>query len=749
MSTTTHEHAHDHRPPHDVTMADTMPTTGEMRHLEAAEADHSDQMAMDHAAMGHAGKKMSHQHHDMSDPAMAAAMAVDMRNRFFLSLILTIPTVLYSDIGRSIFHLDLPHPLRLDIWLFLLASPVVLWGGWVFHSGAWEALRGRTLNMSVLVSFGVLVSYFFSVGVMLTGGGDTYFDAGAMLVTFVLFGHWMEMRSRQGSSEALRALLDLAPPMATVLRSGQPTEMPTAEVKVGDLLLLRPGAKVPVDGAVTEGETTIDESLITGESLPVAKRAGDAVVGGSINRTGSVTFKATKVGSDTALAQIVDLVRTAQNSKAPAQRLADQAAQWLVVLAVGSGILTFALWYFVGGEGVRIALTFAVSAVVIACPDALGLATPTAVAVATGMGAEHGVLYKQAAAIEQSAKITTIVFDKTGTLTVGKPTVTDIIPSNGTTADELLALTASAEERSEHPLAAPIVAMARDRRLTVSQPTRFDAITGAGVVATVAGRRVIVGNPRLMREHDIDLAGLSAQADQLARDGKTPLFIGIDGHPAGVIAVADTVRPEARRAIDGLRALGIRSVMITGDTRATAEAIARQIGIDQVQAEVRPEEKASAVRALQQNQHVVAMVGDGVNDAPALAQADLGIAIGAGTDVAIETADVILTRSNPEDVVAAIKLGRATVRKMKQNLFWAAIYNLIAIPVAAGVLYKPLGIELQPAFAALAMSASSITVATNAVLLRRERRTLGLVRDDAGQNAGAGLPAPRAMPTAR
>ncbi|MDQ6603498.1 MAG: HAD-IC family P-type ATPase, partial [Chloroflexota bacterium] len=328
-----------------MTIADTVPETEMVRHTDDAHATED----IDHAALGHTGTKKSHSHHDMSDPAMAGAMAVDMRNRFFLSLILTIPTVLYSDIGRHLFGLNLPHPLRLDIWLFLLATPVVLWGGWVFHSGAWAALKARTLDMNVLVSFGVLVSYLFSVGVTLTGGGETYYDAGAMLVTFVLFGHWIEMRSRQGSSEALRALLDLAPPMALVLRQGQPVELPTAEVQVGDVLLLRPGAKVPVDGDVAEGETTIDESLITGESLPVGKRVGDAVVGGSINRTGSVTFRATKVGSDTALAQIVALVRTAQNSKAPAQRLADQAAQWLVVLAVSAGVTTFLLWYFVGG----------------------------------------------------------------------------------------------------------------------------------------------------------------------------------------------------------------------------------------------------------------------------------------------------------------------------------------------------------------------------------------------------------------
>ena len=456
-----HTHPPETHAAHDMTMAATMPETPTVQHTE---------QAMDHAAMGHGG--MSHTHHDMSDPAMAGAMAIDMRNRFFLSLLLTIPTVLYSDIGMHLLHLTLPHPLRLDIWLMLLATPVVLWAGSVFHLGALNALKGRTLDMNVLVSFGVLVAYLFSIGVVFTGGGDTYFDAAAMLVTFVLFGHWVEMRSRKGSSEALRALLDLTPPMATVLRNGAPVEIPTAAVQVGDSLLLRPGAKVPVDGEVTDGETTIDESLITGESLPVAKHVGDAVVGGAINRMGAITFRATRVGSDTALAQIVTLVRTAQNSKAPAQRLADQAAQWLVILAVSAGVLTFILWYFVGGESLRVALTFAVSAIVIACPDALGLATPTAIAVATGIGAERGILFKQAAAIEQSARLTTVVFDKTGTLTLGKPSVTDVVTSAEITEDRLLALTASAELRSEHPLASSVVETAQARGLTVSQPSR-------------------------------------------------------------------------------------------------------------------------------------------------------------------------------------------------------------------------------------------------------------------------------------
>ncbi|WP_370650153.1 copper-translocating P-type ATPase [Oscillochloris sp. ZM17-4] len=587
-----------------------------------------------------------------------------------------------------------------------------------------SSLRRRVLNMSVLVATGVLAAYLGSLVLMLLGQA-TFFEAAAMLVTFVLFGHWMEMRSRRGTSDAMRALFDLVPPQATVLRDGQEVSIPSAEVQVDDIVILKPGDKVPVDGAVTLGETSIDDALVTGESLPVTKRPGDPVVAGSINGSGSVRFQATKVGADTALAQIVDLVQRAQSSKAPGQRLADQAAQYLVILAVGAGLLTFLIWFFVIGAPITLALTFAISAVVIACPDALGLATPTAVAVGTGVAARHNILIKDAATLEGVAAITAIVLDKTGTLTAGKPTLTDVVVSGSVDEGELLRLVASAEQGSEHPLAEAIVNGARARGLELTEAAQFDSIAGHGIRATVGGRELLIGNTKLMRDQGVDATALEERAAALATAGKTPMFIAVDGQAAGLIAVADTVKPTAAEAILRLQARGIEPVMITGDNRRTAEAIATQLGIARFFAEVLPADKANHVKALQAEGKKVAMVGDGVNDAPALAQADIGIAIGAGTDVAIETANIVLMKSDPLDILRALLISKATVRKMKQNLFWAAIYNLLAIPVAAGVLYPAFGLELRPEWAALLMSASSIIVAVNALLLRGVERELG------------------------
>jgi Cu2+-exporting ATPase len=667
--------------------------------------------------------------HDMSDPAMARAMEADMRTRFFVALALTIPIVLYSSLGTDVLHLRLPLPFGVPRnWLLLvLTTPVVWWCGWIFHSGAYRALRNRTLDMNVLVSLGVLVAYLFSAfATLFASRVETSFDAAAMLVTFVLFGHWMEMRSRRGSSDALNALLRLAPSRANVIDAdGQVQTVPVERVRVGDLLLLRPGEKVPVDGAVVAGESAVDESLVTGESLPVGKRAGDEVIGGTVNGSGSLRVRATKVGSDTALAQIVQLVQTAQNSKAPAQRLADSAAQYLVLAAVGAGLLTFLVWFFVLHEAALFALTLGVTAVVIACPDALGLATPTAVAVGTGIGARKGVLIKNATALEQASRIQAIIFDKTGTLTEGKPAVTDVVVcATGATAaaDEarLLQVAATAEADSEHPLARTIVGEANARGLALLPYARFAAIAGGGVQVEVEGSRVLIGTPKLFADNGVPIPdGDRRRMVDLQAQGKTVVLVAVGGRLAGIIAVADRVRPTARETIAELRTLGITVALLTGDNRQTAEAVARELGIapDRVFAEVLPAEKARYVEQMQGEGLFTAMVGDGVNDAPALARADLGIAIGAGTGVAIETAEVVLMRSDPLDVLAAIRLSKATVRKMKQNLFWAAIYNVIAIPVAAGVLY-PLGILLNPAIAALAMSASSITVATNAVLLK-------------------------------
>jgi Cu2+-exporting ATPase len=661
--------------------------------------------------------------HDVASPDMAGAMARDMRNRFFVALVLTVPVVLLSDIGYDTFGIHAVRSLDARNWLMaVLSAPVVWWAGWIFIGGAITSLRQRSLNMAVLVATGVLAAWLSSV-LLTVVGRATFYDAATMLVTFVLFGHWVEMKSRKGTNESLRALFDIVPPKATVLRGGEEVELPTANIVVGDRILLRPGDKVPVDGRIVSGDTTIDESLVTGESIPVSKSVGDEVVGGSANRAGSVTIEATKIGAETALGQIIALVERAQNSKAPGQRLADRAAGVLVIVAVSAGLITFVVWTLATDRNFLTALTFAISAIVIACPDALGLATPTAVAVGTGLGARHGILIKDAATLEGIADLQVVALDKTGTLTEGEPALTDVVAAGPPEAD-LLRLAASAERASEHPLAAAIIAGARERSLALSEPADFEAIAGFGLRADVEGHRVLVGNRRLMERERLSLDGLPEAAERLAEAGKTAMYVGIDGAIAGLVAATDPIRSSARDAIAQLKALGLEVAMISGDNERTATAVGAQLGIDRVFAEVLPKDKADHIRRLQDEGKKVAMVGDGINDAPALAQSDIGIAIGAGTDVAVETANVVLTRSDPLDIAAAIRLSRATNRKMKQNLGWASVYNLLAIPVAAGVLYPSLGLELQPQWAALLMSVSSIIVATNAVLLRRAEREL-------------------------
>ncbi|HEX3270743.1 MAG TPA: heavy metal translocating P-type ATPase [Ktedonobacterales bacterium] len=740
------EHAHDHTMDHPSAMP------------AGAMADHSvAEEAAPHSAGHDMSQGMGHaMGHDMSDPAMARAMEADMRRRFWVALALTIPIVLYSSLGTEVLRLHLPVPFGLPRnWLLLiLTTPVVWWCGWIFHSGAWRALRNRSLDMNVLVSLGVLVAYLFSAfATIFAPGVETSFDAAAMLVTFVLFGHWMEMRSRRGSSDALNALLQLAPSQANVIAAdGSIHTKPVEQVQVGDLLLLRPGEKVPVDGKVVEGTSSLDESMITGESLPVEKASGDEVIGGTVNGSGSLRFRATKVGSETALAQIVQLVQVAQNSKAPAQRLADGAAQWLVIAAVGAGLLTFLIWFFIIHQTALFALTLAVSAIVIACPDALGLATPTAVAVGTGIGARKAILIKNATALEQASRIRAIIFDKTGTLTEGKPTVTDVVlfgedATRRLTEDQLLQVAASVEAESEHPLARAIVTEAEEQRYVTLPITGFQSITGGGVQAKVERAAVLIGTPKLLSEHGIALGDEDlARIATLQSGGKTVMAVARDGQAVGAIAVADQVRPTAQSTIEQLRDLGIQVAMLTGDNRRTAEAVGAQLGIqpERVFAEVAPADKARYVKQLQEEGLFTAMVGDGVNDAPALAQADLGIAIGAGTGVAIETAEIVLMRSDPIDVLAAIRLSKATVVKMKQNLFWAAIYNVVAIPIAAGILY-PLGILLSPAVSALAMSASSITVATNAVLLKRVEPHLRTATEPAANTARTDSPTPQVV----
>jgi Cu2+-exporting ATPase len=608
--------------------------------------------------------------------------------------------------------------LRDDEFQLLLSLPVVFYSSGIFFTGAVRALRARTLDMMVLVSVAIGSGWTYSVVVSLTSGGDVFYEASSLLATFVLLGHWFEMRARGSANTAIRALLSLTPPMALVIRNGDPVEIPTADVKVGDLLLIRPGARIPVDAKVEEGESEVDESVVTGESLPVSKGPGAELIGGSINKNGTLRARATRVGADTALAQIVKLVQEAQNSKAPSQELADRAAFWLVLVALVGGTGTFVVWLLVT-RSVSIAILYAISVVVITCPDALGLATPTAIMVGTGLGARRGILFKHALALEAAARIQTTVMDKTGTLTKGEPEVTQLVVE-GLSEAEVLALAAAVERESEHPLAQAVVKYAEARGVRRMTAEAFENVPGQGAVARVEGRRVAVGNTRLMAREKISLGALEQRRAEMATEGRTTVCVAVDGKPVGLIAIADTPRPTSAAAITALREMGVEVVMLTGDNEATARRIAHELGIESVIAEVLPGDKATKVKELQEGGKKVAMVGDGVNDAPALAQADLGIAIGAGTDVAIEAAGVVLMRSDPLDVPTALTIGRGTLRKMRQNLAWAVGYNSIAIPIAAGV-FEPLGIVLRPEIAAISMSGSSVLVAVNALLLRRLR----------------------------
>src|SRR6266496_1192389 len=667
---------------------------GHVEHVARAEhppaAAPGERVAAPHEVMGHGG------HGEMS----MAAMVADMRNRFLVAAL---------------------FGLRDDVFGLILSLPVIFYSAWIFFDGAVRALAARTLDMMVLVAVAVGAGWLYSLGVTLSGGGEVFYEAASVLAAFVLLGHWFEMRARGGANDAIHALLELAPAKAVVLRDGTEVEVPTAEVAVGDLLLVRPGSKIPVDGVVESGQSEADESMVTGESLPVGKAPGDAVIGASINTDGTLRVRATKVGADTALAQIVALVQQAQNSKAPGQRLADRAAFWLVLVALAGGGLTFAGWALFSDRPVTAALLFAITVVVITCPDALGLATPTAIMVGTGLGAKRGVLFKNATAIETSARVRAVVMDKTGTLTRGAPEVTDVVLADGSDRGELLSLAAAVERESEHPLAQAVVRYAEVAGSPRWTATGFDNVPGHGAVANVDGRAVAVGNARLMARHDIDVGPLAAARDRLAAGGRTTVLVAVDGRAAAVVAIADAPRPTAKAAVDALHQLGVQVVMLTGDNRATAERIAAELGIDTVIAEVLPGDKATKIAELQAAGTKVAMVGDGVNDAPALAQADLGIAIGAGTDVAIETADVVLMRSDPLDVPTAVRIGRGTLTKMRQNLGWAIGYNTIALPIAAGVFEPAFGLTLRPEIAALSMSGSSLLVAVNALLLKRLR----------------------------
>jgi P-type Cu2+ transporter len=683
-------------------------------------ADEHAEHPHDHAAAERAEQADGHGHGGHAGMSMAA-MVRDMRNRFLVALVFAIPIAIWSPLGKSIFGSTPPTPfgMRTDLWQLLLSLPVVFYSSQIFFKGAYHALKAKTLDMMVLVAVAIGTGFVYSVAATFFIKGDVFYEASAFLAAFVLLGHWFEMRARGGANDAMRALLDLAPPKAIVIRDGQELELPTAEVVVSDLLLLRPGSKIPVDAEVVEGESSVDESMVTGESLPVSKHPGDKLIGATINKQGTLRASATAVGSDTALAQIVKLVQEAQNSKAPAQRLADRAAFWLVLVALLGGLGTFLVWLGIG-KPVTGALLFAITVVVVTCPDALGLATPTAIMVGTGLGAKRGILFKNAVALEQVASVDTVVLDKTGTLTKGEPEVVAVVTADGIDENELLRLSAAVERESEHPLAEAVVRAARERGLEPPRAESFEAVAGHGAIATVEGQRLALGNARLLEREHVALDGLSERAAELASEGQTVVHFARDGRAAGLIAIADASRETAATAIAALKEIGVRPVMLTGDNRQTAERIARELGIDGVIAEVLPEDKAQKVKELQRQGRKVAMVGDGVNDAPALAQADVGIAIGAGTDVAIETADVVLMRSDPLDVATAVQIGRGTVRKMRQNLGWAIGYNSLALPIAAGV-FEPFGFTLRPEIAAISMSGSSVLVAVNALALKRMR----------------------------
>ena len=686
-------------------------------------------------AVKEAGYELGSEAETLEDVTTAARREIQgVRNRLILAAILA---------AMIMVLMWVPSFAGKPYLLWALATPVQFWAGWRFYRGAWGALRHRTADMNTLIAVGTSAAYFYSMVAVLFPGLFTsaniepglYFDTSAMIIALILLGRFLESRARGQTSEAIKKLIGMQPKTALVIRDGEEREVPIEDVQVGDLILVRPGERVPVDGIVRQGYSSIDESMVTGESIPVEKKVGDEVIGATINKTGSFQFETTKVGKDTTLAQIIRMVEEAQGSKAPIQRLADVIASYFVPIVIGIALITFIIWYFTGPAP---ALTFAllnfVAVLIIACPCALGLATPTAIIVGTGKGAEHGILIRSAEALERSHQINTVLLDKTGTLTRGEPAVTDIIAIPSSSQEEVLRLAASAEHGSEHPLGEAIVKAASERKLEVSPATDFNAVPGHGVEASVEGKKLLLGNLRLMREKGFSLNGLEEEAEQLWEKGKTVMFLGIDSQVVGIIAVADTLKPDAKAAMNVLHNMGIEVVMLTGDNRRTAEAIAREVGIDRVLAEVLPEHKAQEVKKLQEEGKVVAMVGDGINDAPALAQADVGIAIGTGTDVAMETGDITLISGDLGGTVTAISLSKHTMRTIKQNLFWAFAYNTALIPVAAGVLYLafgnsgvPSGLHfilgdygfLNPILAAAAMAASSLTVVSNSLRLKR------------------------------
>ena len=674
------------------------------------------------------------------EPEMVAADSgpnpelADMTRRFWIGLVLAAP-VFVLEMGAHIGLMRWVAPGVSDWVQFALATPVVLWCGLPFFQRGWASLASRNLNMFTLIAMGVGVSYAYSVVAMLAPGAfptalsgmggavPVYFEAAAVITVLVLLGQVLELRAREQTSGAIKALMNLAPKTARRVRDdGTDEEVTLDRVHVGDRLRVRPGEKVPVDGEVLDGRVSIDESLVTGESMPVTKTPGDKVVAGAINQTGSFVMCAEKVGADTLLAQIVQMVAQAQRSRAPIQRLADQVSGWFTPAVIAAALVAAAIWGLVGPEPrLAFALVAAVSVLIIACPCALGLATPISIMVGVGRGAQAGVLIKNAEALERLEKVDTLIVDKTGTLTEGRPAVTAIRPTAGFDEAELLRLAASLERGSEHPLADAILRAAKDRGLVPSEARDFDSPVGRGVVGTVDGRKVILGNAKFLRDQGVAADAMQADAEALRREGATAIFAGVDGVLAGLIGVSDPLKPTSEAAIRALRADGVRLVMMTGDNKTTAEAVGRRLGIDEVVAEVLPQDKAAVVEKLRKEGRVVAMAGDGVNDAPALAAADVGIAMGAGADVAIESAGVTLLKGDLQGIVRARRLSRAVMRNIRQNLVFAFAYNAAGVPIAAGVLYPSFGLLLSPAIAAAAMALSSVSVITNALRLRTVR----------------------------